>query len=56
MSVFDFFSNWIGAPSGFDYVILAFACACGLIIFDNIIRFLLNIISSLFKKNGSGRS
>ena len=54
MSIFQFFNDWVGGPSGFEYVILAFACAAGLIIFDNILRFTLNIISSLFKKKGSG--
>lgn len=50
MSIFQFFSDWIGAPAGFDYIIVVFACAAGLIILDNILRAIFGIISSLFKK------
>lgn len=55
MSILEFFADWLGTAE-YPYIVIAFACASGLIIFDNIVRFLLNIISSLFKKNGSGRS
>lgn len=50
MSIFQFFNDWLGAPSGFEYVIVAFGCAGGLVILDNIVKFTLNIISALFKK------
>lgn len=50
MTVFQFFSDWLGAPAGFDYIIVTIAAAAGLIILDNILRALFGIISSLFKK------
>ena len=50
MSIYQFFNDWLGPPTGFDFVIVAFGCAAGLVILDNLVRFTLNIISSLFKK------
>lgn len=50
MSVIEFFRNWIGFSSGFDYLFITIAGAAGLIILDNVCRAILGVISSLFKK------
>ena len=50
MSIIQFFRDWLGLSSGFDYIIISVAAAAGLIILDNILRAILGVISSLFKK------
>lgn len=50
MSVLEFFRQWIGLSSGYDYLFVIASCAVGLIILDNILRAIFGIISSLFKK------
>lgn len=52
MTLFEFIAEWTGINNNPD-IVAVFACVLGLVIFDNIVRFTLNIISSLFKK-GSG--
>lgn len=50
MSIFEFFKDWIGVPSGFDFLIVSTAAAAALIVLDNITKSLFGVISSLFKK------
>lgn len=50
MTVLQFFRDWIGVPSGYDFLLISIAGAAALIIIDNILRALLGVISSLFKK------
>lgn len=50
MSIVEFFRDWIGVSSGYDFLIITIAGAAGLVIFDNILRCIFGIISSLFKK------
>lgn len=50
MSIIDFFRDWLGVPTGFEYILVAIAGGAGLIIMDNILRAVLGVISSLFKK------
>ena len=50
MTALQFFREWIGVPSGYDFLLISIAGAAALIIIDNILRCLLGVISSLFKK------
>ena len=50
MAVIDFLRDWLGVSSGNDDIFIIFACVFGLIIFDNLCRALLGIISSLFRR------
>lgn len=50
MAIIEFFREWIGISSGYEDIFIIFSMSFGLIIFDNLLRALLGIVSSLFKK------
>ena len=49
MSIIDFFRDWIGYSSGYDFIFIIVASGVGLVIFDNILRSVLGVITSLFR-------